>query len=68
MQKWDLIHVSSSLHSYFIIKYLHVKVFRKSENAIQWAINLASLSYESIVCSQMRMSKYGSKGTHQSVF
>ena len=37
------------------------EVFRKSENAIRWAINLASLSYESIVCSQMSVSEIGLK-------
>ena len=33
------------------------EVFRKSENAIRWAINLALLSYQSIVCSQMSVAE-----------
>ena len=58
MQKRYSTHVSSSVFSYFIIKYSHFKrVFRKSENAIRWAINLALLSYQSIVCRLMSMTE-----------
>ena len=59
MQKRDSICVSSSVFSYFVIKYSHFKMFRKSENenTIQWAIHLASLSYQSIFCSQMSVSE-----------
>ena len=53
MQKRDPIYVSSSVFFYFGIK----EVFRKSENAIGLAIKLASLSYQSIVCSQMSVSE-----------
>ena len=62
MQKRDLIHESSSMFSYCVIKYSHFKrCFEKSENAIQWVINLALLSFQSIIYSQMIVSEIQSK-------
>ena len=58
MQKRDSIRLKNSVVSCFVFNYSHFKRwFRKSENAIRWAINLASLSYQSIVCSQMSESE-----------
>ena len=36
-------------------------MFHKSENTIRWAINLASLLYQSIIGSQMSLSEIGFK-------
>ena len=56
MQKRDSIHVRSSVFSYFVIKKSHLKVCFEIGECYSMAINLASLSYQSIVCSQMSMS------------
>ena len=52
MQRLDSICVSKSVFSFFCYQLLvFEEMFQKYENAVQWAINLASMSYQSIVCS-----------------
>ena len=60
MQKPDSIRVRNSVFSCFVINYSHFKKCfenRRMVHYIKWAINLALLSYQSIVCSQMSVSE-----------
>ena len=57
MQKRDSIRESKSVSSCFVINYSHFKRCFINQRTIRLAINLASLMYQSIVCSQMNLSE-----------